>query len=61
MEKNDITWVKGPNGENIPYNIQTDAGKELWIYLNNNFGSGTWGLAGRLIPEIEKQSKQKEK
>jgi hypothetical protein len=48
----------GPNGENIPYNIQTDAGRRLWVYLNNQHGSGTWGLAGKLIPLIEQQMQE---
>jgi hypothetical protein len=52
---NDRVWVVGPDGERIPYNIQTDAGKRLWIYLNNQHGAGTWGLAGELIPLIEQQ------
>jgi hypothetical protein len=54
-----ITWVVGPNGEPIPYNIKTDAGKRLWIYLNNQHGAGTWGLAGELIPLIEKEAQER--
>jgi hypothetical protein len=56
-----ITWVVGPNGERIPYNIKTDAGKRLWIYLNNQHGAGTWGLAGEHIPLIEKQVAEAER
>jgi hypothetical protein len=54
-----ITWVVGPNGERIPYNIKTDTGKRLWIYLNNQHGAGTWGLAGELIPLIEKEAQER--
>lgn len=50
------TWSFGPNGERIPYPIVTDAGKQLWVSLNNRHGSATWGEAGELIPLIEQQS-----
>ena len=44
--------------KDIPYNITTDAGKRLWVYLNNQHGAGTWGLAGELIPLIEKEAQE---
>jgi hypothetical protein len=43
----------------IPYNITTDAGRRLWTYLNNQHGSGTWGLAGELIPLIEREARER--
>jgi hypothetical protein len=45
--------------KDIPYNITTDAGQRLWTYLNNQHGAGTWGLAGELIPLIEKEAEQR--
>jgi hypothetical protein len=44
-----------------PYNIKTNVGQRLWTYLNNQHGSGTWGLAGELIPLIEKQVAEAER
>jgi hypothetical protein len=45
--------------KDIPYNITTEAGKRLWAYLNQVHGSGTWGLAGELIPLIEKEAQER--
>jgi hypothetical protein len=42
-----------------PFNIKTQAGQRLWTYLNNQHGSGTWGLAGELIPLIEKETQER--
>jgi hypothetical protein len=42
-----------------PFNIKTQAGQRLWTYLNNQHGAGTWGLAGELIPLIEKETQER--
>jgi len=42
-----------------PFNIKTQAGQRLWTYLNNQHGAGTWGLAGELIPLIEKEAQER--
>jgi len=42
-----------------PYNLKTQAGQELWTFLNNNHGSSMWGKAGELILEIERAASAK--
>jgi hypothetical protein len=51
----EITWVDGPQGK-IPYNIQTQAGREIWTIINNKGGSGYWGPLGRALPEVEAEA-----
>lgn len=37
----------------IPFNIQTEAGKKLWEQMNREQGSSVWGAVGEGIEAIE--------
>ena len=41
------------------HNITTEAGQRLWAYLNQVHDAGTWGLAGQLIPLIEREAQDR--
>ena len=38
-----------------PFGITTEAGKELFIYMNMHYGSGVWGRVGEGVVEVEKE------
>jgi hypothetical protein len=48
-------WVDGPNGK-IPYNIQTQAGREIWTEINMKGGSTYWGPLGDALPLVEAEA-----
>lgn len=48
-------WVDGPNGK-IPYNIQTQAGREIWTEINQKGGSIYWGPLGKALPLVEAEA-----
>lgn len=62
-EKDDIqvaeTGIRHERSYRAPYPITTEAGVELWTYLNQHHGSATWGLAGDLIPQIEEEERER--
>lgn len=39
--------------------IQTEAGKEFWSYMNNNYGSSVWGRVGDGILAVEAEMRER--
>jgi len=62
-------WILGSRHNNyfgVPweeqemmYNITTQAGKDLWIKMNMEFGSSVWGPVGEGIVAIEEEMRQR--
>ena len=45
--------------EYIPFNITTDAGKELWREMNQHYGSVVWGRVGDGIEAVEAEMRER--
>ena len=45
--------------EYIPFNITTDAGKELWHEMNQHYGSVVWGRVGDGIEAVEAEMRER--
>ena len=43
----------------IPFNITTDAGKELWREMNQHYGSVVWGRVGDGIEAVEAEMRER--
>lgn len=41
-----------------PFDIQTEAGKQLWHKMNQHYGSSVWGPVGEGIEAIEAEMRK---